>query len=121
MGAAAGLGVSRNRKALPGVRVATTCSGEVTILMRFHGGRGFNAKTTAVLDQWPLLARSGEYQVRQPVARGRPGQGDGGTVVVAEADAAAMGLRDRLHNGKPQTGPRPVLAVGAKRSKGWAR
>jgi len=72
MAAAAGHEVSRNRNqtfqrfALDYLR-----TGSVTILMRYSGGEGFNARTTAVLDQWPLLARSGEYQVRQPVVSGR--------------------------------------------------
>jgi alpha-1,2-mannosyltransferase len=43
-------------------------SGSVTILVRFSRGQGFSAQTAAVLDQWPLLARSGRYQIRQPVA-----------------------------------------------------
>ena len=33
-------------------------SGSVTILIRYSDGEGFNAKTTAVLDQWLPLARS---------------------------------------------------------------
>jgi len=72
MAAAAGLRVSRNRNqvfqrfALDYLR-----SGSVTILIRYRDGEGFNAKTTAVLDQWPLLARSGGFQVRRPVELGR--------------------------------------------------
>lgn len=74
MAAAAGLRVSRNRnQAFQRFALDYLRSGSVTILIRFPGGEGFNAKTTAVLDQWPLLARSGRYQVRQPVARGRSG------------------------------------------------
>ena len=74
MGAAAGAHVPRNdnqtfqRFALDHLR-----SGSVTILIRYSGGRGFNEQTTAVLEQWPLLASSGRYQVRQPVALGQPG------------------------------------------------
>jgi hypothetical protein len=45
-------------------------AGSVSILIRYPGGRGFSARTTAVLDRWPLLASSGRYQVRQPVALG---------------------------------------------------
>jgi alpha-1,2-mannosyltransferase len=72
MGAASGIAVSRNhnqqfqRFALDYLR-----TGSVTILVRYSGGEGFNARTTAVLDRWPLLARSGRYQVRQPVALGQ--------------------------------------------------
>jgi alpha-1,2-mannosyltransferase len=72
MEAASGIAISRNRNqefqrfALNYLR-----TGSVTILVRFSGGRGFNARTTAVLDRWPLLAHSGKYQVRQPVALGR--------------------------------------------------
>jgi alpha-1,2-mannosyltransferase len=72
MSVAAGLKVSRNRNrefqrfALDYLR-----SGSVSILIRYPGGRGFNARTTAALEQWPLLARSGRYQVRQPVVSGR--------------------------------------------------
>ena len=74
MGAAAGAHVPRNdnlafqRFALDHLR-----SGSVTILIRYSGGRGFNEQTTAVLEQWPLLASSGRYQVRQPVALGQSG------------------------------------------------
>jgi alpha-1,2-mannosyltransferase len=74
LAAAAGLKVSRNRnQAFQRFALDYLRSGSVTILMRYRGGRGFNEKTTAVLDQWPLLARSGGYQVRQPVARGQSG------------------------------------------------
>ena len=74
MATAAGLRVSRNRnQAFQRFALDYLRSGSVTILIRYRDGRGFNAKTTAVLDQWPLLARSGRYQVRQPVARGRSG------------------------------------------------
>jgi alpha-1,2-mannosyltransferase len=74
MAAAAGVHVPRNdnlafqRFALDHLR-----SGSVTILIRYSGGRGFNEQTTAVLEQWPLLARSGPYQVRQPVALDQSG------------------------------------------------
>jgi len=74
MAAAAGLKVSRNRnQAFQQFALDYLRSGSVTILIRYRGGHGFNAKTTAVLDQWPMLARSGGYQVRQPVVRGRSG------------------------------------------------
>jgi alpha-1,2-mannosyltransferase len=74
LAAAAGLKVSRNRnQAFQRFALDYLRSGSVTILIRYSDGEGFNAKTTAVLDQWPLLARSGRYQVRQPVARGRSG------------------------------------------------
>jgi alpha-1,2-mannosyltransferase len=71
LAAAAGVKVSRNRNqefqrfALDYLR-----AGSVSILIRYPGGRGFSARTTAVLDRWPLLASSGRYQVRQPVALG---------------------------------------------------
>jgi alpha-1,2-mannosyltransferase len=71
MAAAAGRKVSRNgnrefqRFALDYLR-----TGSVSILIRYSGGRGFSARTTAVLDQWPLLARDGRYQVRRPVPLG---------------------------------------------------
>jgi alpha-1,2-mannosyltransferase len=71
MAATAGVKVSRNRNqefqrfALDYLR-----TGSVSILIRYPGGRGFNARTTAVLDQWPLLAKSGRYQVRQPIGLG---------------------------------------------------
>ena len=71
MAAAAGQKVSRNRNrefqrfALDYLR-----TGSVSILIRYSGGNGFSARTTAVLDRWPLLARAGRYQVRQPVPLG---------------------------------------------------
>jgi alpha-1,2-mannosyltransferase len=71
MAAAAGLKVSRNRnKEFQRFAVDYLRTGSVSILIRYPGGRGFSARTTAVLDQWPLLASSGRYQVRQPVALG---------------------------------------------------
>jgi alpha-1,2-mannosyltransferase len=45
-------------------------SGSVTILIRYRDGRGFSARTNAVVDQWPLLARSDRYEVRQPIELG---------------------------------------------------
>jgi hypothetical protein len=36
----------------------------VSILLRYPGRWGFNAQTTAVLDQWPLLTHWGGYRVR---------------------------------------------------------
>jgi alpha-1,2-mannosyltransferase len=72
MAAGAGLRVSRNRnQAFQRFALDYLRSGSVTILLRYTDGRGFNAKTTAVLDQWPLLARSGGFQVRRPVELGR--------------------------------------------------
>jgi alpha-1,2-mannosyltransferase len=72
MAAAAGLKVSRNsNQEFQAFSLNYLRSGSVSILVRYAGGRGFNAKTTAVLDQWPLLARSGRYQMRQPVALGQ--------------------------------------------------
>jgi alpha-1,2-mannosyltransferase len=64
--------VSRNNNK-PFQRLALTylSTGSVTILIRFSAGRGFNAKTAAVLQKWPLLARSGRNEVRQPVALGQ--------------------------------------------------
>ena len=71
LAAAAGVAVSRNRnKAFQRFAISYLRTGSVTILMRYSDGRGFNAKTTAALDRWPLLARSGRYQVRQPVEPG---------------------------------------------------
>jgi hypothetical protein len=69
--AAAGVAVSRNRnQAFQRFAIDYLRTGSVTILIRYSNGRGFNARTTAVLDRWPLLARSGRYQVRQPAALG---------------------------------------------------
>jgi alpha-1,2-mannosyltransferase len=69
--AASGRDVTRNRnRAFQQFALNYLRSGSVTILIRYSGGRGFNARTTAVLDQWPLLARSGGYQVRQPIELG---------------------------------------------------
>jgi len=72
MAAASGKMVSRNKNK-PFQQMALTYlrTGSVTILIRFSAGQGFNAETSAVLDQWPLLAHSGKYQVRQPVAPGQ--------------------------------------------------
>ena len=71
MAAAAGVALSRNRnKAFQRFAIEYLRTGSVTILARYSDGRGFNARTTAVLDRWPLLARSGRYQVRQPAALG---------------------------------------------------
>ncbi len=74
MAVAAGLRVSRNRnQAFQRFALDYLRTGSVTILIRYSGGRGFNAKTTAVLEQWPLLASSGQFQVRQPVEPGLSG------------------------------------------------
>jgi alpha-1,2-mannosyltransferase len=71
MAAAAGVAVSRNRnKTFQRFSIDYLRTGSVTILTRYSSGRGFNAKTTAVLDRWPLLAQSGRYQVRQPAEPG---------------------------------------------------
>jgi alpha-1,2-mannosyltransferase len=71
MAAAAQLKVSRNRnKEFQRFALDYLRTGSVSILIRYPGGRGFSARTTAVLDRWPLLAESGRYQVRQPVALG---------------------------------------------------
>jgi alpha-1,2-mannosyltransferase len=70
MAAAAGLRVSRSHnQAFQRFALDYLRSGSVTLLIKYCGGRGFNAKTTAVLEQWPLLARSGRYNVRRPVAQ----------------------------------------------------
>jgi alpha-1,2-mannosyltransferase len=70
--AASGRWVSRNRnQAFQHFALDYLRAGSVTILIRYSGGLGFNEKTTAVLEQWPLLARSDEYQLRQPVEPGR--------------------------------------------------
>jgi alpha-1,2-mannosyltransferase len=72
MAAAAGLKVSRNNnREFQAFSLNYLRSGSVSILVRYAGNRGFNVKTTAVLDQWPLLASSGRYQMRQPVALGQ--------------------------------------------------
>ena len=69
MAAAAGVHVPRNdNQAFQHFALDHLRNGSVTILIRYSGGRGFNDQTTAVLEQWPLLARSGRYRVRQPVA-----------------------------------------------------
>ena len=74
MAAAAGVPRSRNdNQAFQRFALDHLRSGSVTILIRYSGGRGFNEQTTAVLEQWPLLASSGRYQVRQPVALGQSG------------------------------------------------
>lgn len=74
MAAAAGVHVPRNdNQAFQRFALDHLRSGSVTILIRYSGGRGFNEQTTAVLEQWPLLARSGRYQVRQPVALDQSG------------------------------------------------
>jgi alpha-1,2-mannosyltransferase len=72
MAAASGTMVSRNKNK-PFQRLALTylSTGSVTILIRFSAGRGFSSQTTAVLQKWPLLARSGRREVRQPVALGQ--------------------------------------------------
>jgi alpha-1,2-mannosyltransferase len=65
--------VSRNNnKPFQRFALAHLSAGSVTILIRFSDGKGFSSQTTAVLQRWPLLARSGKYQVRQPVALGQP-------------------------------------------------
>ena len=70
--AASGRWVSRNRNpAFQRFALEYLRAGSVTILIRYSGGLGFNEKTTAVLEQWPLLARSEEYQLRQPDEPGR--------------------------------------------------
>jgi hypothetical protein len=70
--AASGKLVSRNKnKPFQRFALAHLSTGSVTILIRFSAGQGFNARTTAVLDQWPLLARSGRNEMRQPVALGQ--------------------------------------------------
>lgn len=72
MAAAAGLKISRNgNREFQQFALDYLGTGSVSILIRYPRGRGFSVGTTAVLDQWPLLASSGRYQVRQPVALGR--------------------------------------------------
>ena len=74
LAAAAGVPVSRNRnQAFQRFALDYLRSGSVTMLIKYSGGQGFNAKTTAVLERWPLLASSGRLQVRQPVALDQPG------------------------------------------------
>jgi hypothetical protein len=73
LAAATGVPVSRNRnQAFQRFALDYLRSGSVTMLIKYSGGQGFNAKTTAVLEQWPLLASSGRLQVRQPVALDQP-------------------------------------------------
>ena len=64
--------VSRNKnKSFQRLALTYLSTGSVTILIRFSAGQGFNATTSAILDQWPLLAHSGKYQMRRPVALGQ--------------------------------------------------
>jgi alpha-1,2-mannosyltransferase len=73
--AASGRDTTRNRnKAFQQFALDYLRSGSVTILIRYSGGQGFNAQTTAVLDQWPLLARS-RPAARECVHRSRTGRG----------------------------------------------
>jgi alpha-1,2-mannosyltransferase len=68
LAAASGRAVSRHRNpAYQRFALDYLRAGSVTIL----AGYGFSEKTIAVLEQWPLLAHSEEYQVRQPVEPGR--------------------------------------------------
>jgi alpha-1,2-mannosyltransferase len=72
LAAASGRKVSRNRnQAFQRFALDYLGTGSVTILLRYSGDQGFNMKTTAVLEQWPLLARSGLFELRQPVEPGR--------------------------------------------------
>jgi alpha-1,2-mannosyltransferase len=72
MAAASGNMVSRNKnKPFQHMALRYLSTGSVTILVRFSAGQGFSTKTTAVLDQWPLLAWAGKYQVRRPVIIGQ--------------------------------------------------
>lgn len=72
MAAASGNMVSRNKnKPFQHLALSYLSTGSVTVLIRFSAGQGFTTKTTGVLDQWPLLARSGKYQVRRPVVTGK--------------------------------------------------
>ena len=72
MAVASGKVVSRkNNKPFQRFALAQLRTGSMTILIRFSAGRGFSSQTTAALQMWPLLARSGKYQVRQPVASGQ--------------------------------------------------
>jgi alpha-1,2-mannosyltransferase len=72
LAAASGRKVSRNRnQAFQRFALDYLGTGSVTILLRYSGEQGFNMKTTAVLEQWPLLARSGLFELRQPVEPGR--------------------------------------------------
>jgi hypothetical protein len=49
------------------------CNIAAAVHLRRNGGRGFKEQTTVVLEQWPSLARSSRYQVRQPVALDQSG------------------------------------------------
>ena len=69
--AASGRDTTRTRnRAFQRFALEYVSSGSVTILIRYREGRGFNARTNAVLDQWPLLAHWDTYEVRQPIELG---------------------------------------------------
>ena len=109
MAAAAGLKVSRNRnQAFQRFALDYLRSGSVTILIRYPGGRASTRRPLPFLISgrcWRARAaiRCGNRSCRV----GREGQGDGGTIIVAEADGAAVRLRDRLHNCQPETSAPP--------------
>ena len=66
--AASGRDTTRTRnRAFQRFALQYVSSGSVTILIRYRDGRGFHARTNAVLDQWPLLAHWDTYEVRQPI------------------------------------------------------
>ena len=69
--AASGRDTTRTRnRAFQRFALEYVSSGSVTILIRYREGRGFTARTNAVLDQWPLLAHWDTYEVRQPIELG---------------------------------------------------
>jgi alpha-1,2-mannosyltransferase len=72
LAAASGKLMSRNNnKPFQRFALDHLSTGSVTILVRFSAGRGFSSQTAAVLQKWPLLARSGRKEVRQPVVLGQ--------------------------------------------------
>jgi alpha-1,2-mannosyltransferase len=69
--AASGRDTTRTRnRAFQRFALEYVSSGSVTILIRYRDGRGFHARTNAVVDQWPLLAHWDSYEVRQPIELG---------------------------------------------------
>jgi alpha-1,2-mannosyltransferase len=69
--AASGRDTTRTRnRAFQRFALQYVSSGSVTILIRYRDGRGFHARTNAVVDQWPLLAHWDTYEVRQPIELG---------------------------------------------------
>jgi alpha-1,2-mannosyltransferase len=69
--AASGREMTRTRnRAFQRFALEYLSSGSVAIFIRYRDGRGFNARTNAILDQWPLLAHWDKHEVRQPIDLG---------------------------------------------------